>query len=117
MTEGARAWNVRLTAAAEADFEGILRWTIEHFGEAQALVYAETLSMALEALTAGPTAIGVKPRDDIIKGLFSLHVARAGRRGRHFVMFRIAKEQDGGVIEVLRVLHDSMDLPRHLSGT
>lgn len=72
--------------------------------------------MALETLSGGPTVIGVKARDDIAKGLFSLHVARAGRNGRHFVMFRIAKEQDDEVIEVLRLLHDSMDLPRHVSG-
>lgn len=115
MTAEARAWTVRLTAAAEADFQRILRWTKEQFGEAQAHVYTEALSMALETLAAGPTVIGVRARDDIAKGLFSLHVARAGRKGRHFVMLRIAKERE--VIEILRILHDSMDLPRHLSST
>jgi plasmid stabilization system protein ParE len=29
-------WPVRLTAAAEADFHSIVRWTAERFGEAQA---------------------------------------------------------------------------------
>jgi len=36
VSAGARSWTVRLTAAGEADFEEILRWTIEQFGEAQA---------------------------------------------------------------------------------
>jgi len=114
VTAGARSWPVRLTAAAEADFEDILRWTVGRFGEAQARIYAETLSRALEALAGGPNVIGVKARDDIAQGLFTLHVARQGRRGRHFVLFRIGHDQRREVIEVLRLLHDAMDLPRHL---
>lgn len=107
-----RHWTVRLTAAAEKDFQGIVEWTVEHFGEAQALVYAETLALALEALAEGPSLLDAKRRDDILKGLYSLHVARHGRKGRHFIMFRVAR-RGGDVIEVLRLLHDSMDLPRH----
>ncbi len=110
-------WRVRLTAAAEADFQDIIRWTVAQFGEGQARVYAGTLSEAIEALTAGAKAAGVKPRDDIAKGLFTLHVARRGRKGRHFVMFRIGAEGGDKVVEVLRVLHDAMDLPRHLPST
>ena len=107
-----RRWTLRLTASAANDFERILDWTVEHFGESQALTYAETLSQAIEALTEGPMVPGAKPRDEIIKGLYSLHVARQGRKGRHFLMFRIAAS--GDAIEVLRVLHDSMDLAHHL---
>jgi len=114
VTAGARSWAVRLTAAAEADLEDILHWTVGQFGEAQARVYAETLSAALEALTAGPTAPGIKARDDIARGLFTLHVARLGRKGRHFVVFRIGRDREREVIEVLRLLHDAMDLPRHV---
>jgi len=29
-------WPVRLSAAAETDFQNIVRWTFEHFGERQA---------------------------------------------------------------------------------
>jgi toxin ParE1/3/4 len=114
VSAGARGWTVRLTAAAEADFEEILRWTVNQFGEAQARIYAETLSAALNDLAAGPTVIGAKKRDDILKGVFTLHVARKGRKGRHFVMFRVGRAPDYEVIEVLRLLHDAMDLQRHL---
>jgi len=41
-----------------------------------------------------------------------LHVAPQGRKGRHLMVFRT--HEQGGVIEVLRILHDSMDLARHL---
>lgn len=114
MSAGARNWTVRLTAAAEADFEEILRWTVDQFGDGQARIYAETVSAALNDLTAGPTVVGARKRDDILKGIFTLHVARKGRKGRHFILFRVGRAPDGDVIEVLRLLHDAMDLPRHL---
>lgn len=112
MTSGARRWTIRLTQVAEADFREILLWTVDQFGEAQARAYAETISAALTDLTAGPTVAGVRERDDIGKGLSTFHVARKGRKGRHFVLFRRGGGRD--VIDVLRLLHDAMDLPRHV---
>lgn len=114
MSAEARGWVVCLTAAAEADFEEILRWTVNQFGDAQARAYAETVSAALSDLTAGPQIAGARKRDDILKGIFTLHVARKGRKGRHFVMFRVARASGRDAIEVLRLLHDAMDLQRHL---
>ena len=43
-----------------------------------------------------------------------LHVARRGRQGRHFVLYRADSQAETPVIDVLRLLHDSMDLPRHV---
>jgi toxin ParE1/3/4 len=111
VSAGARRWTVRLTAAAQADFEEILRWTVDQFGEAQARIYAETISASLNDLAGGPNVVGAKKRDDILKGMFTFHVAR---KGRHFVMFRVGRAPDHEVIEVLRLLHDTMDLQRHL---
>jgi toxin ParE1/3/4 len=112
------AWSLRLTAAAEADFKHTVRWSARQFGDAQARTYSKTLSLALEALVNdGPDTVGVQRRDEIAKGLRSLHVARGHRRGRHFVIFRVRREGDLGVIEVLRLLHDAMGFPRHLPST
>ena len=102
-------WKVRLAARAELDFSEIITWTIENFGERQARTYVETLSLAIEALHDGPEQLGAEVRDDIGPGIRTLHVARQGRSGRHFVVFREAKDQ---YIDVLRLLHDSMDLAR-----
>lgn len=107
-------WAIRLSASAEADFRQILRWTADRFGSAQARTYADTLSSALQALCTGPSLIGIKERPEIGSNIRTLHVARNGRKGRHFIMFRVADAQDGKVIDVLRLLHDSMDLERHL---
>jgi toxin ParE1/3/4 len=106
---------VRLAAAAERDFRGILEWTAEQFGEPQVHVYADTIIAALEALASGPEASGrAVPRNDILPGLFSLHIARGGRKGRHLILFRVDRSRM--IVEVLRLLHDSMDLARHLPG-
>ena len=96
------------------DVEHIFDWTETQFGEAQAFAYLDTLSAALESLTGGPDVIGARSRDEIAKGLRTLHVARLGRKGRHFILFRIRRDRKHDVIDVLRLLHDSMDLARHV---
>jgi toxin ParE1/3/4 len=107
-------WAVRLTAAAEGDFRQIVHWTSRQFGDRQALVCAATLSAALEALADGPKTAGVQRRDDIARGLMVLHVARKRRKGRHFVIFRAGRDGMQQYVEVLRVLHDAMDVQAHL---
>jgi toxin ParE1/3/4 len=107
-------WTVRLTATAEADYRNIIAWTMEHFGDLQARIYADTLSDALLALAEGPATIGIRERTEIGRGLFTLHVARDAHKGRHFVLFRVGPNRRQRHIEVLRLLHDAMDLKLHL---
>jgi toxin ParE1/3/4 len=106
---------VRVAASAEADFRNIIDWTLQEFGAIQARIYADTLTAAIAALAAGPTAVGSRERNEIGKGMFVLHGARGGRKGRHFVLFRADKPARR--IEVLRLLHDSMDLGAHSPDT
>ena len=79
----------------------------------QARIYADTLNEAIGALMEGPEVAGARRRDEIAKGLMTLHVARGGRRGRHFLLYRVG-EGEPFQIDVLRLLHDVMDLPSHL---
>jgi toxin ParE1/3/4 len=104
-------WAVRLAEKAEHDLLDALVWTTDQFGALQADEYLETLTLALEALTDGPNIVGSQVRDDIGLGIRTLHVARLGRKGRHLVVFRISA---GQAIDVIRLLHDSMDLAKHL---
>lgn len=104
-------WTIRLTSRAEQDFIEIVQWTADNFGPQQAAVYTETLSLAISELAEGPEVFGAKRRNEISNGILTLHVARQGRKGRHFVIFRIG---DATTIDVLRLLHDSMDPVRHL---
>jgi len=104
-------WRVRLGAVAELDFANIINWTAENFGARQARIYRDTLVLAIGELANGPDVAGSKARDEIMTGLRTLHVARHGRRGRHFLLYRTVK---GRVIEIGRILHDRMDLQHHL---
>ncbi|MGB9118482.1 type II toxin-antitoxin system RelE/ParE family toxin [Bradyrhizobium sp.] len=104
-------WRVRLGAAAEVDFANILKWTTENFGARQSRVYRDTLVQAIGELANGPDVAGSKARDEIASGLRTLHVARRGRRGSHFLMYRVAPKS---TIDIVRILHDRMDLRRHV---
>ena len=106
-----RRWRVRLGAAAEVDFANILRWTTENFGARQSRVYRDTLVQAIGELSDGPDVAGSKTRDEIMAGLRALHVARHGRRGSHFLMYRAAPNS---TVEIVRILHERMDLWRHV---
>jgi toxin ParE1/3/4 len=106
-----RRWRVRLGAAAEVDFANILKWTTENFGARQSRVYRDTLVQTIGELANGPDVVGSKARDEIIAGLRTFHVARRGRRGSHFLMYRAAPNS---TIEIVRILHDRIDLQRHL---
>jgi toxin ParE1/3/4 len=107
----ANLWRVRLGAQAELDLLSILRWTAQNFGGEQAKNYRATILLSIRELAAGPDLAGARKRDDIVKGFYSLHVARHGRRGRHLLLYQTA---GGHNIEVVRILHDGMDLRRHV---
>lgn len=104
-------WSILVAQGAQQDLVAIRTWTQQRFGSRQALAYARTPALALHALCdEGPDLPGANPRDDLGSGIRVLHVARHGRHGRHFVVFRAG---DKHCIDVLRILHDSMDLARH----
>jgi plasmid stabilization system protein ParE len=44
--------------------------------------------------------------------LWSLHVAGPDRRGRHVILYRLTGQR---TIDILRILHHSMDLGRHIA--
>jgi toxin ParE1/3/4 len=61
-------------------------------------------------LADGANIAGSRARDEIMAGLRTLPVPRRGRRGSHFLMYRAAPNS---TIEIVRILHDRMDLRRH----
>jgi toxin ParE1/3/4 len=81
------------------------------FRGATSCIYRDTLVQAIGELAKGPDVPGSRARNEIMPGLRTLHVARHGRRGRHFLLYRAV---EGRIIEIGRILHDEMDLKRHL---
>lgn len=91
----------------------IVEWTMDHFGDLQSRKYESALEATIDALRFGPTIPGVRARNDLMRDLRSLPVTLGGRRGTHILLFRIDRAARN-TIEVMRILHDSMDFARHL---
>ncbi len=116
-----RPWKVILAPAAEADLAGILAWSAEAFGDAARRRYAALIVQAIEDLTVDPARVGVETRPEIAAGVQTYHLAHSRNRvapaagrvitPRHFAIFRLRSDS---AVEIVRVLHDSMDLARHL---
>jgi len=90
-----------ITPIARSDLREISRYTDKKWGRQQRFKYLKQLKDRFYYLADNPQ-IGSK-RDEIIGSPYSYH------EGRHVIFYRTTAEG----IEILRVLHDSMDFPRH----
>lgn len=104
-------WRIQTTKAADRDFARILRDSEQKFGRAQAEIYQRTLRAAFDELEGGPEVLGSQSKAAVRPGLRTLHVARNNCSGRHMLVYAAQKHN---VILVLRILHDAMDLARHI---
>jgi len=95
---------VFLRPAAWADLQDIARYTEATWGRRQRDLYLTAIDTKLRALAANPKT--GKPRDALRAGY------RSGRVGAHVVFYR--EVPDG--IEVVRLLHQRMDVRRQLEG-
>ena len=116
-----RPWKMILAPAAEADLAEILAWSAEAFGDAARRRYAALIVQAIGDLAADPARAGAKTRPEIAADVHTYHLAHSRNRvppdagrvitPRHFLIFRL---RGGSALEIVRVLHDSMDLAGHL---
>jgi toxin ParE1/3/4 len=93
---------IRLSPLAQADLDGIWAYTVAQWDEAQAQAYLLGLDATMKLLTENPR-MG-RAIDDIRKGYFKFPAAS------HILIYRLKPD----VIEFLRVLHNRMDVERHL---
>ncbi len=102
---------------AQADERLILSRSRRVFGARAARAYSALLRRAYKLLQENPQRPGVQFRKDLRGAPFLLHLRLARKRGaspkqpRHFILFRYDDER----VYILRVLHDAMDIARHLS--
>jgi toxin ParE1/3/4 len=112
---------LRVALLARRDIDDLLRTSDETFGSATAERYRQLLEEAIRLIRTDPERVGVStrlgPTPDL--RLFHLRLARlrmppAQRiaRPRHVLVFRFVD----GVVDLVRVLHDAVDLPRRLGG-
>lgn len=92
-----------LRPKAVADLDSIWDYTVDTWGEEQAERYIRMLNAGFERLAKEPTR--GRPCDEIREGYLRHRV------GHHVVLFRILESGD---LDLVRVLHESMDFGSHL---
>jgi toxin ParE1/3/4 len=108
----------RLTRAAEFDVESIIRKSTLDFGTEAARRYVRLLLVTFQEIAQNPEIDGSRQHDMNVS-LYHLRYSskRAAvdgitvRRPRHFVVYRHGSDNS---IEIVRVLHDAMDLDAQL---
>lgn len=112
---------IRLAAAARADIVDILEHSEREFGLAARKRYETLVATALRDIGEAPERAGSASRPELGDRIRSWHLrlsrerARMDgavvRRPRHLILYSII---DDATVGVLRVLHDAMELHRHL---
>lgn len=110
----------RLTASAQSDIVDILVWSQERFGEVARKRYEALIVAALRDIATRPDRPGSVERPELGSAVRSWHLRLSRERvsdeigvvrhPRHFLIYRLQSD----VIVVGRVLHDAMELARHL---
>lgn len=111
----------RLSLLARADIVNILAYTNETFGPQARVRYERLIATALRDLAAEFERRGSIPRPELGAAIRSYHLrhsrerAAGGfgmvRRPRHFVLYRRIGPD---LIGIGRLLHDALELERHL---
>jgi plasmid stabilization system protein ParE len=100
-----------LTDLAKADIREILRTTRAQFGPLQVPKYRALIAEARKNLRDNP-GLG-HHREGLPPGWRLFHISQRGRPARHFFLYMVDHTQSR--VDVLRVLHDAMDIPRRWS--
>lgn len=107
----------RPSAKALDDLEAIRLTSIEQFGAAAEDRYRDLLETAVDDLCTDPGRAGVRDLDGAEPGVRLYHIRHSRRRApgrvgrpRHYIVFRATEK----TLDILRVLHDAMDILVHL---
>lgn len=110
-----------LAPAAERDIRRILSQSLAQFGNAAMQRYRALIVQAILDVTENPHRVGSLQRPEIAAAARTYPIAigrdrapkAAGRvkQARQFLLYRVISD---GKVEIGRVLHESMELSRHL---
>lgn len=91
-----------LSPQAQSSLKNIRLYSLKHFGQQQTTKYLKELRNKMKGLAKTPQS--GQERNEIKSGYYSAFV------GSHTIYYRIANNQ----IEIIDVLHQSMEPMRHL---
>ena len=94
--------SIKYAQRANADFEDIIDYTARTWGTKQAKKYIKSIRSKIQSIAEGS------------EHLQSLNVERANiyqaRVNRHLIILEMSDTE----IRIVRILHEAMDVPRHL---
>ncbi|MDG4882060.1 type II toxin-antitoxin system RelE/ParE family toxin [Mesorhizobium sp. WSM4884] len=93
---------VRFSPKANADFDGIWNYSLDRWGPERAEAYVRSIHSILTLIDQFPAI--ARNASDVRPGLLKYAV------GSHVVYLRMNEQY----IDVVRILHQQMDYPRHL---
>lgn len=102
---------LRFSSHIIRDIEEVLTYTLNRFGPAKREAYKAAIRDTLAAIAHDPASLASRERSDIGERVRTYHLSTALKRARHLILYQIADE---GIVKVGRLLHDSMDLRRHV---
>lgn len=112
---------IRLAAAARADLVDILEHSEREFGLAARQRYEQLMTTALHDISEAAERPGSAARPELGDGIRSWHLRLSRERARvegvivhrprHLILYSII---DDATVGVLRILHDAMELHRHV---
>lgn len=110
-------YQLDLGGDAEADIDDVLEWSVFRFGASVRDGYQALIGATLASIARDPELAGSDDRHDLGRGIRTEHlrtcrneVSPAVRRiasPRHFVVYR----RVGEVVQIVRLLHEAMDIP------
>ena len=109
----------RVAGPARLDLAHILSTSAERWGMESRHRYATLLAAAMRKVAAGPEGPATRDRSDIASGIRSLHIRHVHgknadikvRRPVHVLYYRAIRPD---LVEIVRVLHESMEPGRHI---
>ena len=112
----------RITKQADKDIDMILAHSLADFGNEAMLRYDALIIAAINAVAKQPTGISRKLRRDLGQDVYQYFLVSSrnqvpgyiGRvkHPRHYVIYRI--EQDGNMVAIGRVLHDTSEARNYI---
>jgi len=91
-----------LTEAAISDLRSIGNYTVERWGSEQEERYLNLLWKKFEEILEDPARW--RHREDLFPE------CQIAAQGKHVILFRVK----GRVLQIVRILHSAMELPRHI---
>ncbi|WP_145751404.1 type II toxin-antitoxin system RelE/ParE family toxin [Nitrospirillum amazonense] len=108
----------RITPLARADIRAILAHSNLTFGDLARRRYEALIVQAIRDIAAAPHRLGSVERPELRGRTYHLRYSRARacvagaavHNPRHLLLYRL----EPGVVGIVRVLHDAMDVEQHL---